>query len=291
MSTQEILLWPDTAPGSEKLSLAEQITERSTDTSVFDRAITSIMRPSLTVMRPEHPNGLAILIAPGGGYQRVVLDREGLEIGEWLNSLGITAFLLKYRLPAEGHDNGRDVPLQDAQRAMRLIRANAVRFGISPSRVGAMGFSAGGHVIASLGTRFNAKVCEAIDAPDTNSARPDFMVLAYPVVTMTKEYGHAGSRDALLGPEASDVMAKAYSNEFLVTAQTPPTLIVLPNDDASVPPENSVNFYLGLRRAGVKAEMHIYQQGGHGFGIRLAKGPVRGWTQACEDWLRLNGWL
>lgn len=292
MEVIELPLWPGEAPGSAGLAVQEQLVERSEDPATFkDRAVSGITLPTLTVCRPEKPNGLAMLVAPGGGYQRIVVDKEGLEIAEWLNALGITVFLLKYRLPGEGHANGSEVFLQDAQRAMRLIRANAIRFGISPMRVGAMGFSAGGHVVASLGTRFDAKVYEPVDAVDGNSARPDFMVLGYPVITMDATYAHAGSRQNLLGETPSAETVKLHSAEFNVTPQTPPCFIVLPDDDTSVPAENSVRFYFALRRGGVRCEMHIYQQGGHGFGIRLAKGPVRGWTRLCEDWLRLNGWL
>jgi acetyl esterase/lipase len=288
----EIPLWPQAAPGSENLALSEAWEERSSDVASFhDRAITSIAQPRLAVFRPARPNGLAMLVVPGGGYQRVVWDKEGVDVAAWLNAMGITVCVLIYRLPHEGHNAGFQVPLQDAQRAMRVIRRHAAAWGVDAERVGAMGFSAGGHVVASLSTAFDRKVYDAQDEDDTLSARPDFSVLVYPVVSMDAVIAHAGSRDRLLGSSPDASLLKAYSCEECVSAETPESFIVLPDDDAAVPPENGVRYYLALRHAGVKAELHVFRNGGHGFGIRLASGPVAAWTSLCESWLRHNRWL
>jgi len=290
--TFEIPLWPGAAPGSAALTFDEVLEERSPDTSVFlDRAITRIAQPRIAVFRPVSPNGLTILIAPGGGYQRVVWDKEGVDIARWLTGLGITVCVLVYRLPAEGHENGCDVPLQDAQRAMRLIRQHATEWGVDSQRVGAMGFSAGGHVVSSLATCFDRVVHAPCDASDALSARPDFVMLAYPVISMDADITHAGSCLNLIGAEPDVATRKAFSSDECVKADTPETFILLPDDDAAVPPENSIRYYLALRRAGVKAELHVFRDGGHGFGIRLATGPVGAWTMLCENWLRHNRWL
>lgn len=288
---ERILLWPGEAPGSEGLLFEQVVEERSPEPELFlDRAVTQIREPVIEVFHPEQPTGTAVLLAPGGGYQRVVWDKEGVEVARWLNTLGVTVGLLIYRLPAEGHIGGRDVPLQDAQRALRLMRHHARRWGVAPDRIGAMGFSAGGHVIASLATRFATGAYAPVDAVDEQSARPDFVMLGYPVISMDSAIAHPGSRKHLLG-EAGEALALAYSADELVSPDTPETFILLPDDDAAVPPENSIRYYLALHRAGVKAELHVFRDGGHGFGIRLAKGPVRGWTGLCERWLRQCGWL
>jgi acetyl esterase/lipase len=288
----EIPLWRGAAPGSESLAFEEVLEERSADTSTFlDRAITAITRPRIAVFCPPRPNGLVMLVAPGGGYQRVVWDKEGVDIARWLTGLGITVCVLIYRLPAEGHANGHHVPLQDAQRAMRLIRHHAVEWGVDPKRIGAMGFSAGGHVVASLATGFERVVYEACDASDSLSARPDFTVLAYPVISMESKIAHIGSRQNLLGSNGDVSIEKAFSCDECVNVDTPESFILLPDDDAAVPPENSIRYYLALHRAGVKVELHVFRDGGHGFGIRLASGPVSAWTALCEGWLRHNRWL
>ncbi|PAS97506.1 MAG: alpha/beta hydrolase [Candidatus Dactylopiibacterium carminicum] len=290
---QRIPLWPDAPPGSVGISLTETIEERSPDTAQFrDRAVTAIGSPSITAWLPEKPNGSSIVLAPGGGYVRVVLDKEGHEIAQWLNSLGITVFILLYRLPGEGHAARETVPLQDAQRALRLVRANAAAWGLTPDRIGAMGCSAGGHVIGSLATMFDRKVYTAIDSADAQSARPDLVSLLYPVLTMDERWAHPGSRLNLLGDTPDDATVAAWSCEQQVSQATPPCFITHPGDDASVPVENSLMLYRALREKRLDAALHVFEAGGHGHGIRLAQGkPVSIWTDVFTHWLRGHKYL
>ncbi len=288
---QTINLWSDTAPGSEGLSLSEEIIERSNNPAEGnDRFVWKITNPSLTVHLSAKPNGAGIIAAPGGGYQRVVVDKEGDELAPWLNSLGITLFVLRYRLPGEGHRPGADAPLQDAQRALRLIRKNAPAWGIDPNRIGVMGFSAGGHVASSLAVKYNQMIYQPIDDIDEVNAKPDFLILGYPVVTMKDEYVHLGSRTQLLGVQPAKEQIDAYSNELHVTKDTPQTFIMHAGDDRSVPIENSINFYLGLKKARVSAEMHLFKDGGHGYSIRFTHGKTcEQWPLLCGQWLKAIG--
>lgn len=291
---QEVFpLWPSTPPGGKGLKLTDHIVERSPDLNAFhDRYVETVGRPSVTVFRPEKPNGAAVLIAPGGGYVRIVIDKEGFETARFLNAAGITAFILRYRLPGEGWADRQDVPLQDAQRAMRLIRANAAKFGIDPARLGVMGFSAGGHVCCSLATRFDEKVYKPIDDADTQNARPDFAAPIYPVVTMSVST-HRGSRENLLGPDATPAMLETYSCEKHVTDKTPPTFIALAADDDVVPPmHNGLAMFQALRQARIPTELHMFENGGHGFGIRLAAGkPAAIWPTLFVRWAASHGFV
>jgi acetyl esterase/lipase len=292
-STENIPLWPATPPGGEGVSLTTKIVERSTDTAAFhDRYVASVGVPLLTVFRPEKPDGSAVLLAPGGGYVRIVMDKEGIETARRLNASGITVFMLRYRLPAEGWKPGTDVPLQDAQRAMRLIRSKAAVYGIDPARVGVLGFSAGGHVAASLATRFAEKVYAPIDAADTLDARPTFAGLMYPVITMS-DAAHSGSRKNLLGEHPSAETIAHYSCEQRVTAATPPSFISYALDDETVPAlGNSLAMYQALAVAKIPVEMHAFQEGGHGFGIRMAQAkPCAVWPDLFVAWARRNGWV
>lgn len=285
-----IPLWPGRPPGARATVPQDTVTDRIKTSGFQDRFATNIGRPILTVFRPARPNGAAVLIAPGGGYIRVVIDKEGFEVGHRLAQAGITSFVLRYRLPAEGWDFAADVPLQDAQRAMRLIRSNAAGFGIDPRRVAAMGFSAGGHVAASLATRFDAEVYAPVDAADRRPARPDLSVLMYPVIDMARPFAHAGSREALLGQAPTPLAEAAYSPHRHVTAATPPTFLVHASDDPVVPTENSLNYLAALRAAKVPAEAHVFEEGGHGFGIRLAQGkPCAAWPELFLAWAGRHG--
>ena len=288
---QAINLWPGVAPGSENLSLREEIVERSKEPSkIKDRFAWKIINPSLTVYLPEKPCGVGILVIPGGGYQRVVLDKEGDELAPWLKSLGVTFFVLRYRLPGEGHLPGADTPLQDAQRAIRLIRKNAPAWGLDPNRIGVMGFSAGGHVASGLAVKYHQELYRPIDDADTVNSRPDFLILGYPVVTMGSQYVHIGSRTQLLGRQPSQEQIDAYSNELLINNDTPQTFIMHASDDPSVPVENSIKFYLGLKRAKVSVEMHLFKDGGHGYSIRSTYGKTcEQWPLLCGQWLKSTG--
>jgi acetyl esterase/lipase len=288
----EVALWPGVAPGSRGLALKESITERSADPAVRDRFVTGVLRSRLLVFRAAKPNGTGVIIAPGGGFAREVLDKEGFETARWLAARGVSAFVLVYRLPGEGHAQRADVPLQDAQRAVRLVRGRAREFGLDAHRVGFLGFSAGGHVAASVATRFDAKVYAWVDALDGGSARPDFSILLYPVISMDPSIAHGGSRQALLGESPSAAAVATSSLENAVTAATPPTLLILTDDDPAVVPENSLRYYSALHRNGVPAELHIFGSGKHGFGIRLAQGlPVGNWPEVARAWLAASRFL
>lgn len=289
-------LWPGTAPGGagEKGSaLSEQITEHSIEPDkYYDRFVARIAHPHVAVFRPATPNGAALLILPGGGYGFEAFDGEGYQVSRRFIEAGITCFVLRYRLPSEGWADARNVPLQDAQRAIRLIRADAARFGIDPARTGVMGFSAGGHLAASLATRFDAPVYAPQDAADAQDARPSFAVLMYPVITLGPGT-HTGSRDNLVGKGAPADLLAAYSCEKLVSDQTPPTFLALAADDDLVPPmENGVAMFTALRQGHVPAELHLFEAGGHGFGVRKAAGkPTGAWPDLLTAWLSAHNML
>lgn len=287
-----VRLWPGKPPGALAVLPREQVVDRRPRSGFQDRVVTGIGEPLLTVFRPAKPNGAACLIAPGGGYIRVVIDKEGFEIAHRLAAAGVTCFVLRYRLPAEGWADASDVPLQDAQRAMRVIRAGAQRWRIDPKRVAALGCSAGGHVAASLATGYAREVYAPVDDADRLSARPDLSALLYPVIDMSLPYAHKGSRTALLGPRPTAATEAVYSPHRQVTAGTPPTFLVHAADDPSVPVENSLNHLAALRAARVPAEAHIFEEGGHGFGIWLARGkPAHAWPELFVAWAARRGWL
>lgn len=290
---EKIVLWPATPPGGAGVHLSERVVERSTDLTAFhDRYVDHIGTPHLLVCRPAKPNGAAVLIAPGGGYARIVLDKEGYETARRLADAGITAFVLHYRLPGDGWAQRQDVPLQDVQRAMRLVRANAAHYGIDPARLGVMGFSAGGHVAASLATRFAVSVYPPVDAADAQDARPAFACLMYPVLTMGAG-AHSGSRDLLLGANPSSEKIDAYSCEKHLPATMAPVFLALAGDDVVVPPdENGIAMAINLHQAKVPVCLHVFEEGGHGFGLRLAGGhPCAAWPQLFLNWLRSHRFI
>lgn len=285
--TETIDLWPGGALGSPATPLTETVRERSTDRSFNDRIVLGINRPRMVVFRPARPNGAAVLITPGGGYSWVVIDKEGYEMARWLAARGVTAFVLFYRLPHEGWAAGPNTPLTDAQRAMRLIRHRAANYSVDPRRVIAMGFSAGGHLCADLLTRFNASVYEPVDAADRLSARPDAAAPIYPVVSMTLPTAHAGSRRNLIGESPSAELERRHSPHRNVPADAPPTFLLHAEDDKSVVVENSLLLRSALLTAGVPVETHLYPDGGHGFGLRLAREKsVEGWQELFLAWGR-----
>ena len=282
-------LWPGGAPGGEGVSLTPIVPERSTDPAFHDRYAQYTTDPILTVFRPERPNGSALLLIPGGGYRWAVLDKEGHDVARVFAATGTTCFVLRYRLPADGWAAGADAPLQDAQRAMRLIRHGARGYGVDPRRIGVLGASAGGHLAGLASVRTDV-VYEPVDAADAVAFRPDFTILMYPVATMADPYVHAGSRRHLLGEAPTAERMAAYSLERMDWAGAAPVFLVHAIDDASVPVENSLQLLTTLKGAGVKAEAHLFQEGGHGFGIRLIQGrPAQVWPDLARAWAgRLN---
>lgn len=288
--TETIDLWPKGAPGAPATALVETVNERSTDTQLTDRAVFGISRPRMVVFRPARPNGAAVLITPGGGYRWVVVDKEGYEMGRWLAARGFTVFVTFYRLPGEGWAAGPDVALCDVQRAMRLIRARAGDYGIDPERVAAMGFSAGGHVCADLSTRFAQPTYTATDKADLLSARPFVAAPIYPVITMSAPFAHAGSREKLIGKNASADLERAHSPHLHMPENAPPHFIVHAEDDDVVPVENALLLREALRARKIEVETHLFTHGGHGFGLRKSIGkPVEAWPELFLGWAKAQG--
>lgn len=247
-------------------------------------------RPTLTPFLPEAglASGAAVVVFPGGGYGHLAADHEGDQVARWLNSLGIAAFVVRYRL---GPSYSHPAMLQDAQRAVRTVRHGAARWGIDPARIGVIGFSAGGHLVSTVGTHYDMELEGVGDEVDAMSARPDFMMLIYPVITMQLDHTHRGSRMNLLGAEPTADLVWTMSSEHQVTPRTPPSFLVHTTDDAAVPVENSLGFYTALRRAGVPVEMHIFQTGRHGFGLAPEDRVLSTWAGLAERWMEQNGWL
>lgn len=288
--SETIDLWPGGAPGMPAKPLTETVQERSIDRLVTDRAVYGISAPRLAVFRPDRPNGAAVLITPGGGYRWVVVDKEGYEMGRWLAARGFTAFVLFYRLPGEGWAAGPDVALADAQRAMRVIRYRAGDFAVDPERVSAMGFSAGGHLCADLATRFDASVYAPVDAADQLSAKPHSAAPIYPVIAMTAPDAHPGSRELLVGKSASAALEAAHSPHLNVPADAPPVFLLHAEDDDVVPVNNALLLRAALKAKGVRVETHLFEHGGHGFGLRKAIGkPVEAWPELWRAWARTTG--
>jgi len=273
-------LWPKGPPGAPAKLPEWHVEQRSSDPNFNDRWITGIAAPSLAVRRPAYPNGAAMLLIPGGGYGFISWDNEGEEQARWLTTRGVTCFILSYRLPGEGWADRSLVPLQDAQRAVRLIRSRADEFAIDPKRIAVLGFSAGGHLAGSLATRFAEKVHTPADEIDGQSARPDLAALVYPVVSLHEAFTHEGSRDNLLGPNSSVEQRRYASVENRVTADTPPIFLTHSNDDGLVPIDNSLALYRALLAAGRTGELHTFDKGGHGYGVRLPRDlPAAAWPQ------------
>ncbi|MGQ3177765.1 MAG: alpha/beta hydrolase [Blastomonas fulva] len=288
--SETIDLWPGGATGMPARALAETVQERSTDRLVTDRAVFGISKPRMAVFRPDRPNGAGVLITPGGGYRWVVVDKEGYEMGRWLAARGFTAFVLFYRLPGEGWAAGPDVALADAQRAMRLIRARSGDFALDPERVSAMGFSAGGHLCADLATRFDASVYAPVDEADKLSAKPHSAAPIYPVISMTAPDAHAGSRELLVGKSASPALEAAHSPHLNVPADAPPFFLLHAEDDDAVPVNNTLLLRAALKAKQIRVETHLFEHGGHGFGLRKAIGkPVEVWPELWRAWARTTG--
>lgn len=251
--------------------------------------IAKVINPTITVFFPEKKsNGSAVVICPGGGYGRLAMDNEGSDIAGWLNENGITAIILKYRLPNDTIMQNKAIgPLQDLQEAMRIVRRHASEWKINPDRIGVAGFSAGGHLASTLSTRFNEKIYDS----DKTSARPDFVILGYPVITMSELNTHSGSRKNLIGNSPDSNLVEYFSNELHVMKNTPPTFIFQAENDKTVPVQNSIDYYTALKNKGVVAEMHIYSKGGHGFGLAKNGGTESTWPESCINWLKQIGMI
>ena len=272
----ELLLWPDGTPGAPAAPAPEEVTGAEKG----DRHVRNVHAPSITVYQPsaDTKGRPALIVAPGGGYGVLALDKEGHDVARWLAEQGVVGVVLKYRLPRpEGHVYGHEAPLADAGRALSLVRANAEAWGVDPARVGIMGFSAGGHLAASASVQLK-------------EGGPDFTALIYPVVSFLPGIGHDGSRNNLLGSEASEELVQRFSSELQVTKDTPPAFLVHTADDW-VRPVNSLRYASALQEAGVRAELHLFHEGGHGYGMRRPDLPVGQWPELLTAWMRSAGFL
>jgi acetyl esterase/lipase len=268
-SPQEMLLWENGAPGA--------LGQADTD------------KPTITAYRaPRGSSGTAIIVAPGGGYGALAMEHEGRQWAYWYNAMGITAFVLKYRLGPRYH---HPIELGDAQRAIRTVRARAAEFGVVPDRIGMMGFSAGGHLASTAATHFDSGKADSPDMIERASSRPDFLILGYPVISFDPAVTHTGSLRNLLGDNPDPKLVENLSNDLQVTAQTPPTFIFHTTNDNGVPVENSVRFYLALRKAKVPVEMHLFENGPHGVGMALSDPSLSVWPSLLMNWLRARGLL
>lgn len=262
-NTFELPLWPAGAPNSNGLTGTEEDLEGG--------RVANVITPSITVYKADKPNGMAIIMCPGGGYARLAMNHEGHDMASWLNAQGITYIVLKYRMP-NGH---YEVPLSDAEQAIRLVRQHAKEWNIRPDRIGIMGASAGGHLAASLATLYSS-----------NETRPDFQILFYPVISMVPGVTHGGSRQNLLGNNPSQELEDRYTLEKQVNERTPQAFIMLSADDGAVPPANGIHYFEALLQHQVPATLHVYPTGGHGWGFRDAFTYKRQWTGELEKWLR-----
>lgn len=259
----ELPLWPNGAPNNNELTGTEQGRNNG--------GVSNVTEPTLTVYPAPHPNGMAIIMCPGGGYSGLAMHHEGHDMASWFNTQGITYAVLKYRMP-NGH---HEVPLSDAEQAIRMVRKHAAEWGVNPQRVGIMGASAGGHLAASLATLYSS-----------DKTRPDFQILFYPVISMQKGVTHGGSRKNLIGENPSQELEQKYSLERQVSPRTPQAFIMLSSDDDAVPPINGIGYFLALRDHEVPASLHAYPTGGHGWGFRDNFTYKRQWTEELEKWLR-----
>lgn len=279
-------LWNGKVPGSIPNSTYEEVVD-----SAYWIKIRFVTNPSLQVYpAPAGKNtGAAVVVCPGGGYYGLSFVGEGMEVAKWLNGLGVSAIVLHYRLPDDAiMENKSIAPLQDGQEAIRMVRRNAKNWGIDPEKIGIMGFSAGGHLASTVSTHYDEKVYTLIDSI---SARPDFSLLIYPVISMDSTITHAGSRENLLGKDPSPERVDHYSNALQVTGNTPPAFMVHSMDDGTVPVENSIEYALAMKKYSIPCELHLYQLGGHGYGLGWSNNTESSWTKACEKWLEARGFL
>lgn len=280
-----IPLWSEGAPDA----LQDSTYLETLDTDQPYR-IRNVYQPTISIYFPadENPDRTAIIICPGGGYRRLAFDHEGVLVAEWFKSMGIVGIVLKYRLPDDRIMKNKTIgPLQDVQKAIRLVRRNGAEWKIDPYKIGVMGFSAGGHLAASASTLYDDSTYCSMD---TLSARPDFSILIYPVISFREGIMHQGSRSQLLGEKPSEALIRHFSLDEQVNDRTPSTFIVHSIDDKSVPIENSLNYFQALRNHHVCCEIHLYETGGHGFGINRGKGTEKNWPDALQEWLKMHGY-
>jgi len=273
-------VWPGGAPDSNGMTLPEKTSE--------GHRLSNVSKAEIFVYLPEKDinTGAAVVICPGGGYSKLSMGSEGFQVAEWLASRGIAGIVLKYRLPYGHHE----IPLGDAQRTLRLVRHHAEKWGINPAKIGIAGASAGGHLASTAATRFDSGKPDSADPVERFSCRPDFMLLLYPVISfINDELGGVGSRNNLIGVGKRAELMERYSNERHVTAQTPPTFLVLADDDAGLSSRHSIEFYLALKKFKIPAEMHIFRDGGHGFGMNRRDLPVDQWPDLFVQWMEAQG--
>ncbi len=265
LETKEALLWPEGAPLAKGDNSEDQ--------------------PTLTLYNPGEKlkNGCSVVICPGGGYWKIAMDHEGIEVAKWLNAHGITAFILKYR---KAPDYQHPAPMLDVKRAIRWVRFHAADFQIDPNKIGILGFSAGGHLASTASTHFDHGDSEASDPIDRRSSRPNFSILLYPVISFTTEYTHQGSKRNLLGENPDSKLVKQFSNELQVKEETPPAFLMHASGDTGVPAENSILYYMALRKMNIPAEMHIFEKGGHGFGLAPEDPVLSQWPGLCIQWMK-----
>jgi acetyl esterase/lipase len=283
-----IRVWPGRAPGSLTTAAYHEDTVFTGTGAPRPRHVTD---PELFVYLPQGKQSArtAVIICPGGGYARLAIDHEGHDVAKWFTQSGVAGIVLKYRLPSDDIMKDKSVgPLQDVQEAIRIVRRKAKEWNIDPGKIGVMGFSAGGHVAASASTLYGYKT---FDTDDTTSARPDFSLLIYGVLTMQEKLTHVDSRTNLLGEHPDSAMVERFSAERQVNARTPPAFLVHSADDPSVPVENSISYFSALRRYGIPAELHVYEKGGHGYGLAKNQGTESGWPEACKNWMRAHSLL
>lgn len=283
---KKISIWEGQIPGEIIVNYEEQEIYQGNELQSTSRVVV----PTITIYTPTEikSNGTSVIIFPGGGYSHLSMNKEGKKVAKWLNSLGITAFLLKYRMPSDLTMRDKTIgPLQDAQEAVRMVRRNAKKWNLDSNKIGVIGFSAGGHLAATLSTNFSEITYESLD---NTSPRPDFTILIYPVISMKNEIANKGSKEKLLGLNPSGELIKKFSSDLNVNSTTPNTFIAHATDDQSVPVENSINYYLALKNNKIQCELHLYEKGGHGFGLGVLD-TSKNWTQDCENWMKSNGYL
>lgn len=280
-TTEVFPLWPTTLISGNVTAIVQH---RDLNDLTSNRLISGVSCPELMVYTPQQSNGIGIVVLPGGSYQRISIDNEGRDVGNSLTALGFTVFVSTYRMPGEGHNLGSETSLADAQRAIRWVRANSDKWQLRS--VGVLGFSAGGHLAGQLATRFATQLQENVDGIDALSAKPDFCGLMYPVVTMNDQFGHKGSAYELLGAHKTEEELNRYSIEKCVHSDMPACFLVHANDDDSVPVENSLLLWQALREHKVPVEMHLFNEGGHGFGIEKVKDmPAHQWPTLFHNWI------